>query len=242
MIIYKITNVLNGKIYIGQTRKTLKERFQAHINRAERGDKGHLHPAMRKYGYDNFKCEIIEEIDESLPNALDILNEREIYWIDYYDSTDNKKGYNILLGGDINPMDCPISRKRHSETMKTKETRRNISAGMKKYRAEHGFSDEHRRKISEALKGNHNFGTGDTRSIGCYCILDTGERFDFHSYRDAGVWWYNTYKPFGENVKYAEPTFQRKIKNSIEGKPITYTTQTPPRKKIVIDNIKWYKR
>lgn len=240
MIIYKITNKINGKVYVGQTTRTLEERYRGHLSRAERGDKGHLYPAMRKYGYNNFKCEIIEEIDDTLPNANQLLNEREIYWIKYYDSTNNKKGYNITLGGDINRMYCPVSRKHHADRMKTKETRQNISAGRKKYIEEHGFSEEHRKHLSEALKGNHNWGTGDTRSIACYCILDTGERFDFHSYRDAGIWWYNTYKPFGD-IKYAECTFQRKIKASINGEQISYTITKPNRKKIIITNIKWYR-
>lgn len=240
MIIYKITNLINGKVYIGQTIHTLEARYRRHLSCAERGDKGHLHPAMRKYGYNNFKCEVIEEIDESLPNAKQTLDEREIYWIKYYDSTNNKKGYNITLGGDINRMYCPIARKHHSDRMKTIETRKNISAGRKKYIEEHGFSAEHRKHLSEAMKGNHNFGTGDTRSIPCYCILDTGEKFEFHSYRDAGLWWYNNFKPFGD-IKYAECTFQRKIKASIAGKPIEYTKQGPLKEKIIVNNIRWYR-
>ena len=236
MIIYKITNTINGKVYIGQTIHSLKQRYQGHLSRAERGDKGHLYPAMRKYGYNNFTCEIIEMIDETLPNAKDILNEREIYWINYYDSTNNKKGYNITLGGDINRMDSPVSRQHHAEKMRTLETRQNISAGRKKYIAEHGFSDTHRKHLSESAMGNHNFGTGDTRSIPCYCILSTGERYDFHNYRQAGKWWYETLKPFGEH--YAEPTFQRKIKASIDGKSIKYKAG---KEEYLVTNIKWYR-
>lgn len=152
MIIYKITNKINGKVYIGQTIHTLEERYRGHINRANRGDMGHLYPAMRKYGINNFECEVIETIDKTLPNALDLLNEREIYWIKYYDSTNNKCGYNITLGGDINRMYSPVAKQHHAEKLRSLETRQNISAGRKKYIKEHGFSDKHRNNLSKNAK------------------------------------------------------------------------------------------
>lgn len=90
--IYKITNLVNNKIYIGQTINTLKHRFNQHINRSSRTK---IHNAIVKYGKENF---IIEEI-EKLPKNL--LDEREIYWIDYFDSTNRTVGYNILKGGKL---------------------------------------------------------------------------------------------------------------------------------------------
>lgn len=47
------------------------------------------------------------------------------------------------------------------------------------------FTEAHRKHLSEAAMGNHNFGSGDTRSIGCYCIDSIGIEHHFHSYRDA---------------------------------------------------------
>ena len=79
MIVYKITNLINGKVYIGQTVRSLEERYRGHIQRANKGYMGKLYPAMRKYGIDNFKPEVIEEIDESLPDAKQLLNERDSY-------------------------------------------------------------------------------------------------------------------------------------------------------------------
>jgi group I intron endonuclease len=90
--IYKITNILNGKVYIGQTIKTIEERFRQHIYKA---GCTHLHAAIKKWGKENFKIEIIEEVPKEL------LDEREIYWISYYNSTDNKIGYNIIKGGKL---------------------------------------------------------------------------------------------------------------------------------------------
>lgn len=93
--IYKITNKVNGKIYVGQTVKTLEERFQKHCWGTTNKDKYHLNmaikKAIRKYGKENFTIELIEEVE------TDKLDEREVYWISFYDSYN--KGYNCTLGG-----------------------------------------------------------------------------------------------------------------------------------------------
>lgn len=93
--IYKITNLINGKIYIGQTTKTLKERFQKHCWRTTQNDAYHFNMAIKaaiqKYGKNNFKIALIEYVE---PDKLD---EREVFWISYYDSYNN--GYNCTLGG-----------------------------------------------------------------------------------------------------------------------------------------------
>lgn len=90
MIVYKATNKKNGKIYIGQTVNTLKER-----NRTRKYGKSIFDYAFRKYGEDGFDWEILEEVDN-----IDLLNERESYWIEFYNSTDRKIGYNLKGGGD----------------------------------------------------------------------------------------------------------------------------------------------
>lgn len=91
--IYKITNSINGKVYIGQTVKTLQKRFIQHKNNCTKSYFSQLaiYKAFNKYGIDNFVFEKIEEI----PNKL--LDEREKYWIEEYDSYFN--GYNSTLGG-----------------------------------------------------------------------------------------------------------------------------------------------
>lgn len=92
--IYKITNKVNDKIYIGQTVKTVEKRFQQHKNNSNKSYFSQivLYKAFNKYGIDNFICEQIEEV----PNEL--LDEREKYWIEYYGSF--KNGYNATYGGD----------------------------------------------------------------------------------------------------------------------------------------------
>lgn len=74
MIIYKITNLINNKVYVGQTMHTLEQRFNRHVACANKGCMGKLYPAMRKYDIQNFKAGVIEEC-----SSLDELNTREIY-------------------------------------------------------------------------------------------------------------------------------------------------------------------
>ena len=92
--IYKITNIINNKVYIGKTSKTIEKRFEEHKKKASEYSNRHLYNAMNFYGIDNFQIEQIE----SCPN--DQLNKKEIYWISFFDSTNSDKGYNLTLGGD----------------------------------------------------------------------------------------------------------------------------------------------
>lgn len=94
--IYKITNNINQKVYIGQTKNPIKYRWQHHIWKGKNPDKPDtdypLYRAMRKYGIENFSIEEIENISD------DLLNDREIYWIKEYNSY-VPNGYNCDLGG-----------------------------------------------------------------------------------------------------------------------------------------------
>lgn len=92
--IYKITNDINGKSYIGKTEFSIEKRFKEHCRDAfrERNEKRPLYFAMRKYGIDHFHIEQIEETSNP--------NEREAYWIDFYQTY--SLGYNATKGGDGN--------------------------------------------------------------------------------------------------------------------------------------------
>lgn len=91
--IYKIVNLINGKVYIGQT-VNFKQRLTTHIKTglgAETPARNKLYPAMAEYGVENFSYEVLEVCKSSE------LNEREKFYIDFYDSCNN--GYNSTKGG-----------------------------------------------------------------------------------------------------------------------------------------------
>lgn len=96
--IYKITNTINGKSYIGQTCQKVEDRWNEH-KRGKTSKNSPLKRAIEKYGWDNFTKEVIETI-ETLEEALD----REIYWIDYYKTCvlvhGKDSGYNLSRGGE----------------------------------------------------------------------------------------------------------------------------------------------
>lgn len=92
-IIYKITNLINGKVYIGQTVQTLKSRWNKHVWHMRHNTNRHLYDSMRHYGIENFKMEILEE------TTKEVLNEREIWWIANLGSMDRTIGYNKSVGG-----------------------------------------------------------------------------------------------------------------------------------------------
>ena len=90
--IYKITNLINQKAYIGKTVNSISERWKEHKRDCKRFSDRPLYRAFNKYGIDNFKVELVEEVD------IKDLSEREIYWIGYYHTY--TEGYNATLGGD----------------------------------------------------------------------------------------------------------------------------------------------
>ena len=92
--IYIITNTITNKVYIGQS-KNIKSRFYEHKYnlRKNRHTNSHLQNAFNIDGENAFEFAILEECSQELRN------EREIYWIDYYKSTDSNFGYNYQSGG-----------------------------------------------------------------------------------------------------------------------------------------------
>lgn len=126
MIVYKITNKINGKIYIGQTIGTLRNRWNSHC----RNKKFSLITvAINKYGRENFT---IEEIAKC--SSREELNMREAMFIYAFGSHNREIGYNIMEGGD-------------NHTTHSAETKATISEKAR------NISDETRKKMSEAKKG-----------------------------------------------------------------------------------------
>lgn len=94
--IYKITNLINNKIYIGLTTGTISGRWSSHKSRSKNAISG-IDAAIRKYGAENFK---VEQWDTA--NTLEELNLKEQFWIKELNCRDNSIGYNQNDGGDGN--------------------------------------------------------------------------------------------------------------------------------------------
>lgn len=89
-VIYKIEHKVNHMIYIGQTYRTFNERLAEHLKTKRNY---HVDNALRKYGVQNFYLDVLEEVEDNL------LDERERYWIEFYDCV-SPKGYNNTYGGE----------------------------------------------------------------------------------------------------------------------------------------------
>lgn len=105
--IYKITDRTNNKVYIGQTKRDIYKRFAEHINKALNSNRKKdkhvaLYIAMYNHKPENFYIELIEKV-EGTPKEID---NKEIYWISKYDSTNPDKGYNIDKGGHVISESC----------------------------------------------------------------------------------------------------------------------------------------
>lgn len=135
--IYKIRNLINGKLYVGQTTSRLSERWSQHKCDAIRRNRNtYICNAIRKYGAENFEITALATCD-----SLEEMNNREIYYIKLL-RTVEPHGYNLSPGG--------LSWER------TQETRNKLAS----YRRGRKLSEETKRKISENLRGpkNHNYG------------------------------------------------------------------------------------
>ena len=135
--IYKTTNCFNNKIYVGQHKAIT-------FNPNYLGSGRRITNIIRKYGKDNFVCELLEECYSEQE-----LNEKEIYWIAKLNTTDRNIGYNLSSGG------YKIRGIKHSE-----ETKKQISNKIKKYYESHDnakkgthLSDETKEKLRQANLG-----------------------------------------------------------------------------------------
>lgn len=156
MVIYVITNLINGKKYIGKDSKNSKYYI---------GGGKLIKYAIKKYGKHNFKKEILEYcLDKKT------LSEREKYWIEHFNAIDSDSFYNLLKGGEGGPgfpkgkpnkKWSPDRAKKFKKTMKDffqntknkKEWKQKHLEGIKKQQ-KRILSEDHKEKISNALKGN----------------------------------------------------------------------------------------
>ena len=172
--IYKISNLINGKIYVGRTGDNVKSRFGAHKRRARFGETTFLYNAIRKYGEENFK---VEEICVCFSAESTVEAEMEL--IKVYNLNDREIGYNMSEGGDggeygrvlsdetknkIRKASLRVGKERAKLMVKTKIKRGTTGKGVKKHTeaykkkmsklmSDRKVSKETKLKMSKARKG-----------------------------------------------------------------------------------------
>ena len=135
MVIYKTTNLINGKIYVGKDAKNNPKYY---------GSGNLIKLAIKKYGKENFKKEIIEYCLDCVE-----LSKREIYWIKELNSIDKLIGYNLSEGGIGGCLGCKAS----------DETKAKLSGKNNHFYGKH-HTDETKEKLSKALKGREIWNRG----------------------------------------------------------------------------------
>lgn len=141
MIIYLITNRINWKTYIGQTKKSFNKRWAQHCDNRR---KSAMNNAIQKYGKDNFDHLILFE-----SNSLEEINRAEQEYISKYSSR-YPNGYNIHPGGDNHAW---------TEDRKKAFSLKRMGPGNPKFGKKVIMSDETKDKIRKAHLGQRNFGS-----------------------------------------------------------------------------------
>ena len=150
--VYKITNKINNKSYIGKSEVDISYRLSQH----KRGiySNEHLQRAIQKYGIENFTFEVLEECSK------DLCCDREIYWIKYY-NTLYPNGYNYTTGGENKSgfSFSDISKQKMSEKAKVRcNTIKGKKAQSDKAK-KRVWTEEQKKKVSETLKRRYKEGS-----------------------------------------------------------------------------------
>ena len=141
--IYKIKCKKNNKVYIGQS-SDIKSRFRNHKSslKNNKHENNYLQYSYNKYGENSFTFELLEECDQN------VLNEREIYWMKFFDSLNRNKGYNLEPGG------CANKNLSIETINKISETKKN------------NVTDEFREKMKHMHRGIKQLKTATSKHIG----------------------------------------------------------------------------
>lgn len=197
--VYLITNLVNDKKYVGITHNSIEHRFQEHLQKSRMESSNWiLHRALRKYGQDNFKLELLED---NVPK--DIIGERENYYINLYDSLNH--GYNMTAGGAgisgytftkecvkarTKKIITPERNAKISKALKGKpfkeEHKKKLSIGMKKFHETHDNSfkgKQHKQETKDII------GSKNTKHQVLMLNKDTEEIImEFDNAKKAGIW------------------------------------------------------
>uniref|UniRef100_A0A6M3K5S2 Putative endonuclease n=1 Tax=viral metagenome TaxID=1070528 RepID=A0A6M3K5S2_9ZZZZ len=151
MLIYKATNKINGKLYIGQTTGNLSQRKRNHKCESLRGSNSVFHRAIRKYEFENFKWKVLCKCE-----SKEELDEMEFHFIKQYNThISNKKGYNMTFGGEYNNSqenwDNPKVRNKMINGIRNSWQKEGYKEKMSKIFKE-SWTEERRKKHSENVK------------------------------------------------------------------------------------------
>ena len=144
--IYIITNDINRKVYVGQT-KNIEERFKAHCKPASAKENSLIDKAIQKYGKEHFTVKILE-------SQVENYDEREKYWIKYYNSQ-TPFGYNILEGGNKPPTYCgddhPNVKISDTDVIKLKNDLKNTQISLNELALKYNISKRQVLRINQGI-------------------------------------------------------------------------------------------
>lgn len=145
-LIYKATNKIDGKEYVGQTIYTLRTRRREH-ERAAGHKKDYFHNAINKYGKLNFYWLVID-----YANDQNKLNEKEVFYIKKFRSFidfEDSNGYNLILGSNVSES----TKNKLSEAGKNREVSKETRAKLSKASTDRKHSLETKKKIAMSMTG-----------------------------------------------------------------------------------------
>lgn len=212
MIIYKITNLVNGKFYIGQDIKNDSNYF---------GSGNLIIQAIKKYGKENFIKEILEYCTDEKH-----MDEREIFWIKELNSTNRKIGYNICEGGksyrSMKGENNPWFGKHHTEESKDK---------IREKRKLQKMSDEQKQKLSERWKSDLNPGKNKSeetiekisKNRKGKCVGEEHPRYGKTHSEETKKHWSEIRK--GKNIGIDNPDATRYYIESPDGEELIFNTR-----------------
>lgn len=199
MLIYRITNTVNSKSYVGLTSRSVRQRWTEHQRATRKGSNLPLHNAFRKYGPDSFTIEVIEKCD-----SLELLREREQHWIRELGTFGG--GYNATAGGDGSTG--------HAVTDEHKKILSEAHQGnqhAKGYR----HSDEARKRIGETSKARDAIGSKTRGKKLSKLQVDRSRRGHFKPVVQCDLEW-NAISVF-EGTIVAAKTMTNNVKNGKSG-------------------------
>lgn len=218
--IYIIRNNSNSLVYVGQTSKSIEERFSGHLQECRKRNSRDLYKAMRELGESNFYVELLCTV-----TSQEEADDMERYFISLYNS-DGVGGYNMDRGGHGGVFTKDSKRyNKHLETVQSQSHRKMMSDIMKEYKKTHPVTEEHRKHLSEANKGklcgpHHGF-TDEQRKLAREVHQRKVTAYDvngnvlgtFSSIKEAAQWFWGEYG-YNKDAPYSYKGLHKKIKRS----------------------------